>query len=61
MKNRFTRYERELRLACKGATKAIEALNCEWYADCDMRKIDNLIARCAGWDTRIKELLGKYE
>ncbi len=61
MKNRFTKYERELRNACKGTAKAIEALDCEWCADCDMRKIEKLILRCAGWEFRMKKLVGKYE
>ncbi len=59
-KNTFTKYERELRNTCKGTAKAIEAISQEWYAGCDMRKVDSLISRCMGWETRIKKLLEKY-
>jgi len=42
----------------KGAALAIEAISCEWYADCDMPKMDRLIHRIMGWEFRIKRELG---
>lgn len=59
--NKFTRYERELRNACRGTANAIESVSGEWYADCDMRKIDKGISRIMGWEFRIKKLLEKYQ
>ena len=59
-KQGFTKYERELRNACKGATVAIQAISQEWYADCDMKKIDRLISRINGWEFRLKALVEKY-
>jgi len=56
----LTKYERELRNASKGALLAIRALSQEWYADCDMRKIDKLISRCMGWEFRLEKLVEKY-
>jgi hypothetical protein len=61
MNNKFTKHERELRNVCKGTSKAILSISQEWYADCDMRKINNGITRLMGWENRINTLIDKYK
>ncbi len=45
------------RRLAKGAALAIKSLSEEWYADCNMRKIDSLISRAMGWEFRIEKEL----
>uniref|UniRef100_A0A6M3KLX3 Uncharacterized protein n=1 Tax=viral metagenome TaxID=1070528 RepID=A0A6M3KLX3_9ZZZZ len=60
MKNKFTKYERELRNTSKRTSAAIKAISQEWYADCDMRKMDKLMSRLMAWEDKINTLIDKY-